>query len=83
MFFGWGGEDDNLYARLVRRQNYRVKRYDANIGRYATLQHEHSEKLNTEMTLHKVSVYVHAQRMYKKNHLSTLLNLYTYMYMYM
>ncbi len=37
-FYGWGGEDDDLYHR-VSKKNYPVFRYPGNIGRYAMLKH--------------------------------------------
>ncbi|KAA3670092.1 uncharacterized protein DEA37_0010031, partial [Paragonimus westermani] len=43
-FFGWGGEDDDLYKRVVHH-GYRVFRYPNDIARYTMLRHGH-ETLN-------------------------------------
>ena len=36
-FFGWGGEDDDLYSRVIRA--YSIVRFEADIARYAMLSH--------------------------------------------
>lgn len=38
LFQGWGGEDDDLYARLVNK-NYRIIRFDPSIAQYTMLKH--------------------------------------------
>ncbi|CAH8629649.1 unnamed protein product [Schistosoma intercalatum] len=38
MYFGWGGEDDDLYARVVYH-NYSVMRYPEEIARYRMISH--------------------------------------------
>ena len=42
LLYGWGGEDDNLYARFYGN-GLRVDRYSESIGRYASLSHEQAE----------------------------------------
>jgi GT2 family glycosyltransferase len=37
-FYGWGGEDDDLFHR-VEKKGYGVFRYPGNIGRYSMLKH--------------------------------------------
>ncbi|CAF2490639.1 unnamed protein product [Rotaria sp. Silwood2] len=37
-FFGWGGEDDEMAARILRK--YRISRYPASIARYKMLRHQ-------------------------------------------
>ncbi|CAG0914612.1 unnamed protein product [Notodromas monacha] len=37
-FWGWGGEDDEMYERL-KNSGFRVSRYPMSIGRYTALQH--------------------------------------------
>ncbi|CAF0820781.1 unnamed protein product [Didymodactylos carnosus] len=37
VFFGWGGEDDNMASRIM--QKYRISRYPLIIGRYKMLRH--------------------------------------------
>ncbi|CAF1499466.1 unnamed protein product, partial [Adineta ricciae] len=36
-YFGWGGEDDDMSARVITK--YRISRYPASIGRYRMLRH--------------------------------------------
>ena len=38
-FYGWGGEDDDLYHRVVQLQKFPVSRYPGNIGRFSMLKH--------------------------------------------
>lgn len=38
-FYGWGGEDDDLYHR-VEEKGYKIVRYPGNIGRYSMLKHD-------------------------------------------
>lgn len=42
-FYGWGGEDDDLNIRL-KRNNFTIKRYPGNIGRYTMLYHDWVEE---------------------------------------
>lgn len=39
-FYGWGGEDDDLYHRVVQLQKFGVFRYPGNVGRFSMLKHE-------------------------------------------
>jgi N-terminal domain of galactosyltransferase len=39
LFQGWGGEDDDFYARLVNK-NYRIIRFHSSIAQYTMLPHE-------------------------------------------
>ncbi|CAH8675223.1 unnamed protein product [Schistosoma rodhaini] len=39
MYFGWGGEDDDLYARVVYH-NYSIMRYPEEISRYKMISHK-------------------------------------------
>ena len=38
-FYGWGGEDDDLYHRVVEK-GYKMFRYPGNIARYSMLKHK-------------------------------------------
>ena len=38
-FYGWGGEDDDLYHR-IQDQNFHVYRSPANIARFFMLKHD-------------------------------------------
>ena len=38
-FYGWGGEDDDLFHRVTKK-GYSVFRYPGNIGRYSMLKHD-------------------------------------------
>ncbi|RTG80007.1 uncharacterized protein DC041_0007778 [Schistosoma bovis] len=44
MYFGWGGEDDDLYARVVYH-NYSVMRYPEEIARYRMISHKKDPKV--------------------------------------
>ncbi|VDP86469.1 unnamed protein product [Echinostoma caproni] len=44
VFFGWGGEDDDLYFR-VRHRGYKVFRHPSHIARYTMIKHQR-DKLN-------------------------------------
>ena len=39
-FFGWGGEDDDIYNR-IKHQKLKITRYPLTIARYAMLSHGH------------------------------------------
>ncbi|CAG5115861.1 unnamed protein product, partial [Candidula unifasciata] len=39
VYFGWGGEDDDLRSRVVKA-GYKVIRYPKDIGRYDTIEHK-------------------------------------------
>lgn len=43
-YWGWGGEDDDMYERIVRK-NLKLERPPASIARYKMLKHAH-QKLN-------------------------------------
>ncbi|VDP52996.1 unnamed protein product [Schistosoma margrebowiei] len=43
VYFGWGGEDDDFYKRIIY-QNYSIVRYPAEIGRYIMLRHERDSR---------------------------------------
>ena len=38
LYFGWGGEDDDLRARVIKK-GYTVSRYPLDIGRYTMAKH--------------------------------------------
>lgn len=40
LYFGWGGEDDDLYERIINK-NYEVSRPYQNVGRYDMIRHGH------------------------------------------
>ncbi|KAJ8714928.1 hypothetical protein PYW08_004909 [Mythimna loreyi] len=40
-YWGWGGEDDDMYYRLLKK-NYHIARYKMSIARYASLEHKKS-----------------------------------------
>eukprot|EP00090_Calanus_glacialis_P037310 TRINITY_DN6410_c0_g1_i1.p1 TRINITY_DN6410_c0_g1~~TRINITY_DN6410_c0_g1_i1.p1 ORF type:complete len:477 (-),score=141.37 TRINITY_DN6410_c0_g1_i1:60-1490(-) len=42
-FYGWGGEDDDLYNRLIAH-NLTIERYPGNIARYKMLKHDAVEE---------------------------------------
>ena len=44
MFWGWGGEDDDMSKR-IRFHNLKITRYRADIARYTMLKHK-QEKAN-------------------------------------
>ena len=43
-YWGWGGEDDDMHARIVKK-NLKLERPPASIARYKMLKHTH-QKLN-------------------------------------
>uniref|UniRef100_A0A0B7AIX9 Galactosyltransferase C-terminal domain-containing protein n=1 Tax=Arion vulgaris TaxID=1028688 RepID=A0A0B7AIX9_9EUPU len=49
IYFGWGGEDDDLLVR-VRQKNYTMVRYDVKTARYDMISH-HRDKGNEENPL--------------------------------
>ena len=54
LYFGWGGEDDNLFGRLVANK-LQVKRYsETRLRRFWTLQHKRSPSTNTGRTKKRV-----------------------------
>lgn len=41
-YWGWGGEDDDLYLRVKRKLNTTISRYSTQIARYTTIRdHNH------------------------------------------
>jgi hypothetical protein len=57
-FYGWGGEDDDLFHR-VEKKGYPVFRYPGNIGRYSMLKHDKvdmNENLDSMMELSKMDM---------------------------
>lgn len=38
-FWGWGGEDNNMYQRILARPNTKVNRPPLDVGRYTSLDH--------------------------------------------
>ncbi|XP_050739080.1 beta-1,4-N-acetylgalactosaminyltransferase bre-4-like [Eriocheir sinensis] len=52
-FWGWGGEDDDLFSR-VRHQKLNISRYPGDLGRYTMLSHKKAEPNPTRVeVLHK------------------------------
>jgi GT2 family glycosyltransferase len=39
VFFGWGGEDDDMYNRLIN-SGYKISRYSKTIARYKMIKHK-------------------------------------------
>ncbi|KAK6036382.1 N-acetyllactosaminide 3-alpha-galactosyltransferase [Cooperia oncophora] len=44
-YWGWGGEDDDMYKRIVLA-GYKVERYNHTIARYTMIRHEHEPQSN-------------------------------------
>ena len=38
-FFGWGGEDDDIYNR-IHAKGYKISRYPMNVARYSMITHK-------------------------------------------
>jgi hypothetical protein len=49
MFWGWGGEDDDMSNRLHQKKLY-ISRYPANIARYKMLKHA-KDKANPDRSV--------------------------------
>ena len=47
MFWGWGGEDDDMAAR-IKAAGLHISRYPTSIARYTMLQHK-KQKANPKM----------------------------------
>jgi beta-1,4-galactosyltransferase 1 len=45
-FFGWGGEDDNIFHRLHYVGGYNISRYASYVARYTTLSHRREQVSN-------------------------------------
>jgi len=41
-YWGWGGEDDDMYER-IKRKGLRIERPHRSIARYVMLKHEHQQ----------------------------------------
>ena len=41
-YWGWGGEDDDMYNRLTYHKLH-IARYPANIARYKMVKHKHGK----------------------------------------
>ncbi|KAF7232842.1 hypothetical protein EG68_07044 [Paragonimus skrjabini miyazakii] len=52
-YFGWGGEDDDLYQRVVHH-GYKVFRYPNDIARYTMLRHNHEDLNQPNPIRHKL-----------------------------
>ncbi|XP_047992195.1 beta-1,4-N-acetylgalactosaminyltransferase bre-4-like [Leguminivora glycinivorella] len=65
-YWGWGGEDDDMYRRLWM-MGYRVKRYDMSIARYTMLSHSEAEP-NPK----RRPILENATKVFKEEGLSTL-----------
>nr|CDJ93229.1 Metazoa galactosyltransferase domain containing protein [Haemonchus contortus] len=44
-YWGWGGEDDDMYNRVIYA-GYQVDRYNETVARYTMIKHEHEPKAN-------------------------------------
>ncbi|CAL8090606.1 unnamed protein product [Calicophoron daubneyi] len=53
VFFGWGGEDDDLYYR-VTKHHYRVFRHPMHIARFTMLDHKREELNKVNPNRHKL-----------------------------
>ncbi|XP_033739975.1 beta-1,4-N-acetylgalactosaminyltransferase bre-4-like [Pecten maximus] len=68
-YFGWGGEDDDLSAR-VRSEGFRVERYPMNIARYKMFKHQH-ESSNSQNP-NRFHLLQQATKRYKTDGLNSL-----------
>jgi len=51
VFWGWGGEDDDM-ANRIKAHGLHISRYPANVARYKMLTHK-KEKANPKRRVHK------------------------------
>jgi len=51
VFWGWGGEDDDM-ANRIKAHGLHISRYPANVARYKMLTHK-KEKANPKRWIHK------------------------------
>lgn len=68
-YFGWGGEDDDISAR-VRAEGYRVERFPMNIARYKMFKHNH-ESSNSQNP-NRFKLLQQATKRYKTDGLNSL-----------
>ena len=54
LFWGWGGEDDDMAVR-IKKQKLKVERYDRNIARYTMIRHKGEQVNKIRMYLLKSS----------------------------
>ncbi|CAB3253128.1 unnamed protein product [Arctia plantaginis] len=65
-YWGWGGEDDDMYKRL-NAMNYKISRYAMNIAKYVMLDHKKSAP-NPK----RQSILKQTDKVFKEDGLSTL-----------
>jgi len=53
-FWGWGGEDDDMFVR-IKKLKLKVERYDKNVARYSMIRHGAEEANKIRMLLLKTS----------------------------
>ncbi|XP_044740350.1 beta-1,4-N-acetylgalactosaminyltransferase bre-4 [Chrysoperla carnea] len=66
MFWGWGGEDDDMSNRVIYH-NYHISRYPVNIARYTMLTH-HKQKANPK----RYETLVEGKKRYSQDGLNSL-----------
>lgn len=52
-FWGWGGEDDDLFKR-VRHEGLTISRYPPEVGRYTMFSHKKAEPNPTRLDSHQM-----------------------------
>ena len=53
-FWGWGGEDDDMYLR-IKKLRMAVERRDARLARYTMIRHRDEDKSSSRHVLLKTS----------------------------
>ena len=47
LYFGWGGEDDDFRARIIKN-GFKITRYPLDIGRYLMATHSKDKNINPD-----------------------------------